>query len=81
MHFFRHVARRAVTPAEKDGEGLEKFFSNYREDNIFEIDAHEREMYHTFARCIQCNICQPYCVMFRAIGYLEFPGPRHRAGG
>ena len=80
MHFFRHVARRAVTPGEKDGEGLEKFFSNYREDNIFEIDAHEREMYHTFARCIQCNICQPYCVMFRAIGYLEFPGPMIVAG-
>ncbi len=79
-HFFRHMLRRALTPAAKDGEGLGEFLSYYREDNIFEIDAHEREAYHTFARCIQCNICQPHCVMFRAIGYLEFPGPMIVAG-
>ena len=74
------MMRRALTPSEKDGVGLGEFLSSYREDNIFEIDAHERKVYHTFARCIQCNICQPYCVMFRAIGYQEFPGPMVVAG-
>lgn len=69
------MTRRALASDDKDGVGLDQFLSHYREDNIFEIDAHERERYHTFARCIQCNICQPYCVMFRAIGQLEFPGP------
>lgn len=80
QHFFRHMLRRALSSADKDGVGLNKFLSYYREDNIFEIDADERERYHTFARCIQCNICQPYCVMFRAISHLEFPGPMAVAG-
>ena len=69
------MIRRALSPGDKDGVGLDQFLSNYREDNIFAIDPQERDRYHTFARCIQCNICQPYCVMFRAIGELEFPGP------
>ncbi len=55
--------------------GLSQFFANYRDDNIFQIEADERGRYHTFSRCIQCSICQPYCVMYRAIGYLDFPGP------
>jgi Fe-S oxidoreductase len=74
-HFFQHMLRRALTADDKDGVGLSQFLSHYREDNIFEIDAFERERYHAFARCIQCNICQPYCVMFRAIGEIDFPGP------
>ncbi|NQU08620.1 MAG: (Fe-S)-binding protein [Candidatus Abyssubacteria bacterium] len=74
-HFFQHMLRRFLSAEDKEGVGLEKFLSNYRDDNIFQIDSHERERYHTFARCIQCNICQPYCVMFRAISHLEFPGP------
>ena len=69
-----------MTPAEKEGVGLTQFLSHYREDNIFEIDARERERYHTFAKCIQCNLCQPHCVMYRAIGGLEFPGPMDVAG-
>ncbi|MBI4831601.1 MAG: (Fe-S)-binding protein [Candidatus Lindowbacteria bacterium] len=74
-HFFRHTAHRLFSHDDKDGVGLQQFFSNYRADNIFEIEDYERERYPSFARCIQCGICQPYCVMFRAIGYLEFPGP------
>jgi len=74
-HLFQHMLRRLMSSDDKDGVGLSQFLSHYSEDNIFEIDARERERYHTFARCIQCNICQPYCVMFRAIGQLEFPGP------
>jgi Fe-S oxidoreductase len=79
-YFFRHMLRRAMTPAEKEGVGLTQFLSHYREDNIFEIDARERERYHTFAKCIQCNICQPHCVMYRAVDGLEFPGPMDVAG-
>jgi Fe-S oxidoreductase len=74
-HFFKHTFRRFFSPEDKDGAGLDQFFSHYRADNIFEIEDPERERYHTFARCIQCSICQPHCVMFRAISYFEFPGP------
>jgi Fe-S oxidoreductase len=74
-HYVQHQLRRLLTADDKDGVGLIKFLNNYREDNIFEIDAFERERYHAFARCIQCDICQPYCVMFRALGGVEFPGP------
>jgi Fe-S oxidoreductase len=69
------MLRRMLSSDDKDGVGLDQFLSSYRADNIFEIDALERERYHTFARCIQCNICQPYCVMYRAVSQLEFPGP------
>jgi len=74
-HYVRHQLRRALSTDDKDGVGLNQFLSYYREDNVFEIEAHERERYQTFARCIQCNLCQPYCVMFRAISEAEFPGP------
>ncbi len=74
-HLFQHMVRRAFSHDDKDGVGLQQFLSHYRADNIFEIDGLERERYHTFARCIQCNICQPHCVMYRAIDYHEFPGP------
>jgi len=74
-HFFQHSIRRLFSHEDVNGPGFDEFLSKYREDNIFQIDARERERYRTFARCVQCNICQPYCVMFRAIGYEEFPGP------
>jgi Fe-S oxidoreductase len=74
-HFFKHTTRRVFSHEAKEGAGLEQFFSNYRADNIFEIEDFERERYPAFARCIQCGICQPHCVMFRAISHLEFPGP------
>lgn len=74
-HFFQHTLRRLFSQEAADGVGLNQFFSNYREDNIFQVEDHERQRFPTFSRCIQCSICQPYCVMFRAIGYLEFPGP------
>ncbi|MBI5119071.1 (Fe-S)-binding protein [Candidatus Poribacteria bacterium] len=74
-HFFKHTTRRVFSHEAKEGAGLDLFFSNYRADNIFEIEDFERERYPAFARCIQCGICQPYCVMFRAISHLEFPGP------
>lgn len=74
-HFFQHVMRRFLSPEDKDGVGLNQFLSHYRDDNIFEIDEQERERYHNFSHCIQCDICQPYCVMFRAIDALQFPGP------
>lgn len=74
-HLFQHMVRRAFSHDDKDGVGLQQFLSSYRDDNVFEIDSIERERYHTFARCIQCNICQPHCVMYRAIDYHKFPGP------
>jgi Fe-S oxidoreductase len=79
-HFFQHVVRRFLSPKDKDGVGLEQFLSHYGNDNIFEIAEHERERYHEFSHCIQCNICQPQCVMYRAIGYQQFPGPMVVAG-
>jgi len=74
-HFFQHVIRRFFSPEAKEGEGLEQFLSHYSNDKIYEIDERERERYHNFSHCIQCNICQPYCVMFRAVTTLQFPGP------
>ena len=74
-HFLQHTARRLFSSEVGDGVGLNEFLLKYREDNIFQIEDYVRQRYPAYARCIECNICQPYCVMFRAIGYLEFPGP------
>jgi Fe-S oxidoreductase len=74
-HFLQHTARRLFSSEVGDGVGLNEFLLKYREDNIFQIEEYERQRYPAFARCIQCNVCQPYCVMFRALSYLEFPGP------
>jgi Fe-S oxidoreductase len=74
-HFLMHSMRRLFSSEDGDGAGFDAFLSKYGADSIFQINAKERESYSSFGRCIQCSICQPYCVMFRALSYLEFPGP------
>lgn len=74
-HFLQHSCRRLFAPDVAEGTGVTEFLAKYGDDNIYQIDGHDRDRYSTFSRCIQCSICQPYCVMYRAVGYLEFPGP------
>lgn len=74
-HFFQHSLRRLFAADDVDGDGVRDFLNKYAPDNIFQIEDFEREHYHTFGRCIQCSLCQPHCVMYRALGYLDFPGP------
>jgi Fe-S oxidoreductase len=74
-HFLQHTAGRLFASKDLDGSGLQEFLAKYSDDNIFQLDAEDRNNYSSFAKCIQCSICQPHCVMFRALGYLDFPGP------
>ncbi|RJP23917.1 MAG: (Fe-S)-binding protein [Candidatus Abyssobacteria bacterium SURF_5] len=74
-HFLQHTGRRLFASEQVDGAGVTEFLSKYAEDNTFQIDSRDRANYSSFAQCIQCSICQPYCVMFRVLNYLEFPGP------
>jgi Fe-S oxidoreductase len=74
-HFLQHVVRRFFSTADKDGVGLSQFLAYYRDDNIYELQGDERTRYPSFSRCIQCDICQPYCVMYRALDQQQFPGP------
>lgn len=76
IYFIAHIIKRSIQLFLKPKKsGYEKFFENYKEDNILSLTFEERANYNQFEKCINCNLCIDSCQVVKNLGKDKFPGP------